>query len=758
MLIKKSFPLLRLPALLTISIFTTVLLTVFSLLLLVSHFTFNYAQKEAEQRLQQLAWQMRDSLDLVMQKAVGDVQLLSNLSQVKDARDLAETRKLLNNLQKTFPSYAWIGLADPKGSVLVATQGLLENHDVSQRPWFKNGQKSLYTGDYHPALLLEKKLPYSVEPWRFVDVSIPITNSNGTYRGVMGVHLSWAWARETAHKLLAPVDSQYAVDILIIREDGAVILGPKSMEETKLSPGILAHIKSKVTGTTSERWADGKDYLIGYAQTGQSKNYPSLNWTVLVRQSESLALANSYQLQKNILLLGGLLGLMMAALASFLSRRLSKPLNLLSSAIEARATNQLTTSIPIVYGFHEAHLLSVTLSEMVIAQENSRLALLDINEKLESTVEIRTREIARKAQELEQSLLKQQSAQNRLQAIADNLPSIITYIDANERHVFVNAYISTMYDAQPEELLGKTLREVNGEERYAEFSPHIKAALGGEAVSFESNRIVSGIPHSYQFNYIPAKNQAGDVEGFYAMTFDITERRKIELMKSEFVATVSHELRTPLTSINGALRLIGAGLAGALTEKAKDLIAIASRNSERLLRLINDILDIEKIESGSMEFELRPTELQPVLQDSIAASSSFAEQYGVTLHLQPDSSDQQNSMINVDKDRLTQIVINLISNAIKFSSTGGSVSVSLSSVNGIARIAVSDQGCGIPKDFYNKIFQKFSQVDGSNIKKKGGTGLGLSICKTMVEQMQGKIGFESEVGVGSMFYVEFPVI
>ncbi|MCU6433729.1 PAS domain-containing protein [Undibacterium sp. Jales W-56] len=750
----KPIPLLRLPALWTISIFSAVLLTVLSLLLLVSQFTFSYAQNEAEQRLQRLAWQMRDSLDLVMQKAVGDVQLVSNLKEIKDANDLKETRNILDSLQKTFPSYAWIGLADPKGTVLAATQGLLEGQDVSQRPWFQQGQQSLYMGDYHPALLLEKKLPYSAEPWRFVDVSIPITRSDGSYRGVMGVHLSWAWARQTAQNLLTPAGNQYAADILIIREDGTVLLGPKSMEETKIDLAKLKLSLADKNDTKREHWADGHTYLMSYATTDQALSHPNLHWTILVRQREELAMAASYQLQKNIMLLGGLLGLIMALLASLLSRRLSKPLNQLSAAVEARADNQNATAIPLVSGFYEARLLSKTLSEMIASEEKNRLALVEINEHLESTVAQRTGEIAKKANELELSLREQKNAQNRLQAIADNLPSIITYIDANERHVFVNAYVTTMYEIAPQDLIGKTVREVNGDDIYAELAPYVQAALRGEAVNFESERTVGELRHFYQFNYIPAKNPAGDVEGFYAMTFDITERKRIELMKSEFVATVSHELRTPLTSINGALRLIGAGLAGDISKKTQDLVDIATRNSERLLRLINDILDMEKIESGNMEFTIHPVNLISLIQESVASTMSFAEQHHIRLLFQ---SVEPEFIAQVDKDRLSQVITNLISNAIKFSHSGGEVRISIEHRNQAVRISISDRGCGIPRDFYDKIFQKFSQVDSSNIKKKGGTGLGLSICKTIIEQMHGKIGFTSEVNVGSTFYVDLPL-
>src|SRR5471030_1548690 len=231
----KSPALPRLTSLVTVGVCSTVLLTVMAMLLLVDHFAVDYAAREAAQRLQQLSWQMRDSLNRAVQKAGGDVLLLSELPQVRDANSPAEIRQLLENLQKTFPDYAWIGLAYPDGSIYAGTQGLLEGVDVSARPWFKGGQQQLYAGDYHPATLLGKQLPPSADPWRFVDVAAPVHRSNGSYRGVLCVHMSWGWARRLAKTMLAPATQQYAAEFIVVRGDGTVMLGPPGMEEQQIA-------------------------------------------------------------------------------------------------------------------------------------------------------------------------------------------------------------------------------------------------------------------------------------------------------------------------------------------------------------------------------------------------------------------------------------------------------------------------------------------------------------------------------------------
>jgi hypothetical protein len=306
----------RLATLLTAGAGATVLLTVLALLILVDHFAINYAQREAEQRLQQLSWQMRDALNRVVQKATGDVQLLTALPQIRAATSPAEIRQVLEDLQKTFPDYAWIGLANPDGKVFAATQGLLEGVDVSARDWFAGGRDKLYAGDFHPATLLGKKLPYSADPWRFVDAAGPVLRSDGSYRGVLCVHMSWGWARRLVQTLLAPADQQYSADIFVVRGDGTVMLGPKGMEEQKIGSDSLTLSRKGPSGALRETWADGRSYLTGYSRSGQPGDPATLVWSILARQPEEEALAGARALERQILLLGAILGVAMALAAS----------------------------------------------------------------------------------------------------------------------------------------------------------------------------------------------------------------------------------------------------------------------------------------------------------------------------------------------------------------------------------------------------------------------------------------------------------
>jgi PAS domain S-box-containing protein len=238
-----------------------------------------------------------------------------------------------------------------------------------------------------------------------------------------------------------------------------------------------------------------------------------------------------------------------------------------------------------------------------------------------------------------------------------------------------------------------------------------------------------------------------------AVVRDITERRRVEQMKAEFVSTVSHELRTPLTSIAGSLGLLAGGAAGALPEKAGRLIGIAQANSQRLVRLINDILDVEKLEAGKLELELRPLDLREIAARSIEGARGYADELGVRLTL----AEGDGAPVRGDADRLVQVVTNLLSNAAKFSPTGGAVTVSVYPEARIARLSVADQGPGIPEAFRSRIFSKFAQADSSDTRSKGGTGLGLAIAREIAERHGGRLWFESTEGEGATFHLDLPL-
>ncbi len=359
------------------------------------------------------------------------------------------------------------------------------------------------------------------------------------------------------------------------------------------------------------------------------------------------------------------------------------------------------------------------------------------------------------SQALATQFLALRASELQLRQITDTVPALIADLDLEQRFRFHNKAYEEVLGLSFEQINKHTLAEVLSQAVYESVQDKVEEVLRGNSVSFE--RVLTtpqGDLRNYAMRLLPRYGEDADegkVIGVYSLGTDITELKRIDRMKTEFVSTVSHELRTPLTSIRGSLGLIAGGVAGELPEAVKKLVGIAKNNCERLIRLINDILDSEKIESGKMHLNLQVVDIKQLVQQALAANEGFAGQHRVTVLLRAPDEPLQ---VRIDSDRLTQVLTNLLSNAVKFSPPEGAVEVRVSRVGQQVRVEVADHGPGIPEEFRSRIFQKFSQADSSDTRQKGGTGLGLNISRALVEQMNGAIGFNSQVGAGTTFFFE----
>lgn len=335
------------------------------------------------------------------------------------------------------------------------------------------------------------------------------------------------------------------------------------------------------------------------------------------------------------------------------------------------------------------------------------------------------------------------------------------------------------FSAGAEQLLGYTSAEMVGKHTLEFIHDDQEVVLATQRLSRELkipvepgfevfvSRSRQGIPDEQEWTYIDKqgrhipvslsvtalRDNENNVIGFLGIASDISERKKIERMKDEFISTVSHELRTPLTSIRGSLGLLKGGAIEELSEQTSYLVNIAYNNCERLLLLINDILDMSKIESGKMKFNFQALNVDQFLQQAAADNQAYGSQHQVRYEV---IKPLPGVKIFGDQDRLMQVMSNLLSNAAKFSHQDGVVELGAVQRGTTVRISVTDRGCGIPKEFQSKIFDRFSQADGSSTRKVGGTGLGLNISKAIVESHGGYIGFVTKIDMGTTFYFDLP--
>ncbi len=342
------------------------------------------------------------------------------------------------------------------------------------------------------------------------------------------------------------------------------------------------------------------------------------------------------------------------------------------------------------------------------------------------------------------------------QILLDTIDDGICGVDRNGKASLVNPAAGRLLGVTPEEV---DLADVHsllhgsqpGGSNCSEDCALLKALQRNMAASGETTvyrRDGSSFPA--EFSLTPILEQ-GRVSGSVLSFRDISQRFALDRMKDEFVSTVSHELRTPLTSIRGALGLLSAGLLGNVSDKAANLLRIALSNSDRLVRLINDILDLERIQSGREPLAFRPIALGEIVRQAIDGMQPVADAAGVQL-----IHDPNEVQISADPDRLLQVITNLLSNAVKFSPEGSTVAVTLREGSSGVTLSVIDQGRGIPADKLDSIFDRFQQVDASDSRQKGGSGLGLAICRTIVQQHSGRIWAERNPVFGSTFRVVLP--
>jgi PAS domain S-box-containing protein len=393
--------------------------------------------------------------------------------------------------------------------------------------------------------------------------------------------------------------------------------------------------------------------------------------------------------------------------------------------------------------------------EMKVAERT--VELLQANNHLHRLINILTATINQQTK-IEAQL---REAERRWRSLLENVRLLVIGLDSEGKVEYVNPFFL--------ELGGYTREEVLGKYWFTTFIPQyqqqdmqkiLRESLQGELHTHHENQVLTkfGKERTIVWNNTLLRDAKSQIVGMMSIGEDITQRQALEKIKDEFISVVSHELRTPMTSIHAGLNLLATGLVKLDSEKGRRLIEIAAESTERLVRLVNDMLDLERLQSGKITLNKQKIKTDELLRESTELMQVIANQSEVNI-----SVFSQSIELTVDKDRIIQVLTNILSNAIKFSSKGSTILFTVEKIQAkdgrscAVLFKSQDQGRGIPAEQIETIFERFHQVDASDSRKQGGTGLGLAIARNIVQQHNGQIWVESQVGLGSTFYVMLPI-
>ncbi|WP_347566467.1 ATP-binding protein [Scytonema sp. UIC 10036] len=419
-------------------------------------------------------------------------------------------------------------------------------------------------------------------------------------------------------------------------------------------------------------------------------------------------------------------------------------------------------------------LVNLILCEQ-LARNEAEVALQKAKAELEMKVAERTSELTKTNLHLHRSIgiledvIKRQQdidaqlreAERRWRNLLENVQLLVAGLDSTGKVEYLNPFFLRLTGYTQDEILGKDwIENCIPQHQQQGVKDFFAEMLQHELHLHYHNYILtkSGEERLIAWNHTVLRDSKGRIVGIMSIGEDITQRYALDKIKDEFISIVSHELRTPLTSIHGGLNLLATGLVSPESEKGKRLIQITSENAERLVRLVNDILDLERLQSGKMILYKQKYETNKLLTKAAEIMQLTANNFDIKISIITQSLE-----VVVDSDRIIQVLTNLLSNAIKFSPKNSTITMIAEKItekndgSPVVLFKVQDQGRGIPTNNIETIFERFHQVDATDSRKHGGTGLGLAICRSIIQQHDGKIWVESQIDVGSTFFFTIPL-
>ena len=658
----------------------------------------------------------------------------------------ASMREALEEFIKTNSDFSYVSIIDATTGVVVAANGgIFEGGDAKGRPVLEQGRNELFVGDVHDAVRLAELLPKppNGEALRFLDVSAPIRDAAGNIIRVFATHIAWQWTDRLRSGTFGPLKDGYGVEAVLVDTEGKVVLAASSNLPIGTDLRALTALQDRPASVV--RWPSGGDYLTVIATTAPHGDFPGFGWRVIARQPQALAAQAASNLRIAFLLGAVVLGLVGALLAWWATGRLLRPIRQLAAggddsrlaAISAFDTGSGSKSLSEVAGVQRAM------------------------ERMARTT--RTQAAAR-------HLSEQQFA-----ALADSISQRVFQTDAGGRVEYVNqAWLRI--SSTPEQLLRRPLETLFEQDTGAVLLQSWPSSLKtGVPLNMRCLLMPHGQTesHWYDITARPVFDEAGTTTAWVGTLVDVhqvvldaqtarqalrversarEEAEQMSKLRDDFLAVVSHELRSPLNVISGWAEILRRkGQNDPTAIKAAEVIRTHARQQAAL---IDDLLDATAVAAGKLVLNLQPVDLSQATADAVAAHLHAAQTKGVALNY----SDAPACIVQGDQRRVTQMLANLLDNAIKFTDAGGAIDVKVQTSPSEVRVFVHDTGRGIDPDFLPHVFEQMRQQDSSKTRRAGGLGLGLSIVQGLAALHRGSVTALSKgLGQGSTFILRFPL-
>ena len=670
-------------------------------------------------RLQQVRSAASAALEIVREAKLLPVEERRRLWMAK--RPISHKAvELINGLAMLAGREGKVVLTDDRGYIVHANQWSLDFDQSGERWWrkaYNNGLGYDYIGEvkYDPNLRIHS-----------LDIAVPVMGREKA-EGVLEVSFLLAEINETIRRLS---DLREGMEAYIIDEHGRIVAAPPDKDVRILQDKLLfpkaameaLNAPPGGTGHVIERDEAGEEKVIGYARSAGYMGHELTGWSTLVFQPARIAFESASKLKNRILILTALSAVAVGVIGSIFAGKLAKPIINLAKAARAIGQGAFDTELPAASG-----------GEVGVLVE-------EFNQMRKNLKELMGR--------LEQE-------QEKIKSIVDSVAEGLVFLDRRNRIGLINP--------AAQEMLGISSNSVGVEIKLAVTDPTLKRLFETCQLTTHQRKTVAhevavssgGRERVLKVLASPVISKDDLLLGTVYVFDDITREKEIDRMKSDFVSLVSHELRTPLTAIQLGVSLVLDGKAGPINEKQRSSLEKVDRQVKRLTDLINDLLDLSRIESGRIQMKREPISLVDIAVSRLEEMKPQADSKGVKLDLEVEG---EIPMTVGDEARIGQVITNLLSNALKFTPQGGQVKVRLSRQGDMILTEVIDTGPGIPEEERERIFDKFYQLSDFKTRSQGGSGLGLSIAKGIVEAHGGRIWVESEVGVGSNFKFLLPII